>query len=139
MDYNKEIIKLRYLVEAEFELTPEELDGRSKKGDLGTARIIFGNLLMYELKLKPAQVPKYVNRDRSLFYYYAKLHDGYMSDARIFPDYFKRYNKIKSRYYNLSDAIMQEKTEERKHKMLYDVECNIEKLEKKRQMLIETL
>ena len=24
MDYNKEIIKLRYLVEAEFELTPEE-------------------------------------------------------------------------------------------------------------------
>lgn len=94
---------------------------------------------MYELKLKPAQVPKYVNRDRSLFYYYMKLHDGYMSDARIFPDYFKRYNKIKGRYYNLSDAIMQEKTEERKHKMLYDVECNIEKLEKKRQMLIETL
>ena len=139
MDYKLEIRKLKYLVDVEFRLNDHELDSRSRKGELAIARILFGNLIMSELSLKPSQVPKYLNRDRSLFYYYAKLHDNYMTDARIYPEYFNHYNNIKTKYYDMSDALLRAKSEERMHKLLYDVDCNIEKLEKERQMIIDNL
>lgn len=139
MDYKLEIRKLKYLVDVEFRLNDHELDSRGRKGKLAMARILYGNLIMTELSLKPSQVPKYLNRDRSLFYYYDSLHQNYMTDARIYPEYFNHYNNIKAKYYDMSDALLRAKSEERMHKLLYDVDCNIEKLEKERQMIIDNL
>ncbi len=139
MDYKSEIRKLKYLVDDHFNLEEHELDSRSKKGELAIARLIYGNLIMCELNLKPAQAPKYLNRDRSLFYYYIKQHEAFINDARIYPDYYNTYTSIKERYYDMSDAVMLAKTQEKKHRQLYDVECNIEKLERERKLLIDEL
>ena len=38
----------------------------------------------------------------------------------------------------MSDAVLQAKTEERKHQLLYDIECNIDKLERERKLIIES-
>jgi hypothetical protein len=139
MNYSKEIKKIKYLVDDYFNLNHDELDSRGKKGKLGTARIIYANLLMYELGLIPSQVPKHLKRDRSLCYYYMKQHDGYMSDARIYPDYYEAYTKICSQYYEMSDAVAREKHKNRTHQQLYQVEMHIEKLERERKYLIDTL
>jgi len=81
---------------------------------------------------------RHLNRDRSLFYYYIKLHNNYINDARIYPEYYNHYNNIKNKYYDMSDAVLQAKTEERKHQLLYDIECNIDKLERERKLIIES-
>lgn len=139
IDYNKEVLKIKYIVETEFNLEPEDLNKQCRKKELALPRLIFANMLLHDLKLKIAQIPKFLNRDRTLFYHYKKLHKSYMSDARTYPEYYRSYNKILGQYLNMSDAILQAQHEQRSHQLLYDVECDIEKLEKKRQMLIEQI
>ena len=139
MDYKNEIRKLKYLVEEHFKLQEDELDNKGRKGHLAFARLIYANLIMQELNLKPAQVPKYLNRDRTLFYYYLKQHDNYISDARIYPQYYETYHTIRGQYYDMSDAVIQARTNEKMHQKLYEVECNIDKLERQRKLLIDVL
>ena len=138
MDYNQEVRKLKYLVEYEFKLNDNELDDKSREGVMPIARLIYGNLIMNELNLKPSLAARHLNRDRSLFYYYIKLHKNYINDARIYPEYYNHYMNIKNKYYDMSDAVLQAKTEERKHQLLYDIECNIDKLERERKLIIES-
>jgi hypothetical protein len=131
----KEIRKIRYIIEDEADLDDGALDGRTRTKDLVLARMVFSNFLMAEVGLKESQIVKFLKRDRSSFYYYLKKHYSYINDARIYPEYNELYMKVYNRYNSLDDKLFD--NEDKISKMLYlsEIENSIVHLEREKKTL----
>lgn len=131
----KEIRKIKYIIEDEADLESGTLDGKCRNKDLVLARMVFSNFLMAEIGLKESQIANYLNRDRSSFYYYLKKHYSYINDARIYPEYNDLYFKVYNRYNSLEDKLFD--NEDKISKMLYltEIENSLVQLERKKNVL----
>ena len=88
MDVDKEIRKIKLLVELECNLPFGTLDQKTRKAEVVMARILFANILMFDIGLKPAQLIKYIGKHRTNYYHYQKLHNSYMDNPKIHPLYY---------------------------------------------------
>ena len=124
----KEIRKIKYLIEDEADLQSGLLETKSRTKDLVLARMVFSNFLMAEVGLKEGQMCYYLKRDRTSFYYYFKKHFEYINDSRIYPEYNDLYTRVYNRYNSLEDKLFN--NEDRISKMLYlsEIENNITQL-----------
>ena len=71
----KEISRLKTIVCAQLGLNNTAINSRVKNADNVNARLIFSNILMFELEIPVGKMSQFVNKDRSNFYHYIKLHN----------------------------------------------------------------
>ena len=105
MELEKEIRKVKYIVEDEANLQAGAIDGKTRFRNVVLARMVLSNFLMVEVGLKEETCRKYICRDRTSFYYYQKKHDLYISDGKIYPEYNDLYNTVKFRYFSEDDTL----------------------------------
>lgn len=135
MDLDREVRKLKYLVEREAELPIGAIDSRKRTPEYCRARQVLSCLLLVDVGISYAKLGKYIDRHRTSFYFYEKEHERYMSDARIYPAYNKLYNKVRFVYWNDDDHLLDNKPVSVKLLQLADLNDKINRLEQERKAL----
>ena len=103
------------------------------------ARIVFASFLMEQVGLKVDQLTEYVNRDRTNFYHYQKKHEGYMSDRRVYPEYFDLYNNVNDAYFSQLETLFDNETKNDKLVKLDEIEKDIRNLKRKHSKLTKAV
>jgi len=136
---DKEIRKIKYLVEDECNIKSGDIDGSTRKRKVVLARMVLCNFLMFEVGLKESTLIHHVKRDRTLFFFYKKQHNAYIKNVNIYPEYIDLYNKIKTRYYNLDDNLFDGTDKNQKLENLSLINDELESLMRKKIVLIDEI
>jgi len=96
---DKEIRKVKYIVEDESNIPAGSIDSKLRKRNVVLARMVLSNFLMFEVGLKESTLKNFICRDRASFYFYRSKHEAYMGNERIYPEYNDLYTRCKVRYY----------------------------------------
>ena len=76
-----------------------EINSKKRTQRVAVARQVVSNFIMNEYKVKPGQMSKYIERDRTDFYYMKNLHKAVMISWQAYPDYHKLYEGFKNIWY----------------------------------------
>lgn len=132
MDLHKEFRKIKYITEDIANLKAGDLDGSCRKTHIVLARMVFANVLQFGIGVKPKMLREYLNRDRTSFHYYKKMHEKYMSNDLIYPEYNEMYEKVLNTYHTLQDRLFEEGGKLERQQFLIEVEQKIEEFERRR-------
>lgn len=135
MDISSEINKIKYIVEDESNIDYGSIDSQSRKQEYVRARMVLGNFLLYEVGLSHETLTKYIKRDRTNFYHYGLKHEGYMSNPRIYPEYYQLYNRVKEVYFDNPEALFDGQSKHEKLIELQKVEVDLLTLRRKQKHL----
>lgn len=108
MDYSSKVRRLKYLVEKEADLPMGAIDSRRRTPDYCRARQVFCCFMLVDIEIGYASLSKHIDRHRTSLYFYEKEHERYMSDARVYPQYNKLYNKVKEEYWKSLDYVYED-------------------------------
>lgn len=108
MDYNSKVRRLKYLVEKEADLPMGAIDSRRRTPDYCRARQVFCCFMLVDIEIGYASLSKHIDRHRTSLYFYEKEHERYMSDARVYPQYNKLYNKVREEYWKSLDYVYED-------------------------------
>ena len=75
------------------------LNSNSRSQKIAVTRQVTSNFIMNELKVKIGVMQKYIDRDRTNFYYMQDLHKKVMDNYHFYPEYYKLYEQLKTIYY----------------------------------------
>lgn len=135
MDLDREVRKLKYLVEREADLPVGAIDSRKRLPEYCRARQVLSCILLVDIGISQGKLGKYIDRHRTSFYFYEKEHERYMSDDRIYPEYNKLYNRVRYVYWNDEEHLLDNKPVSAKVLQLADLNDRIERLERERKAL----
>ena len=138
-DIKTEIEQIKLIVEDQAGVPFGSIDTTNRRQDIVRARIVFASFLMEQVGLKVDQLTEYINRDRTNFYHYQMKHEGYMSDRRVYPEYFDLYNKVNDVYFSQAETLFDNETKNDKLVKLDEIEKNIRSLRRKRQKLTKAV
>ena len=96
----KEISRLKTIVCAQLGLNNTAINSRVKNADNVNARLIFSNILMFELEIPVGKMSQFVNKDRSNFYHYIKLHNQALEMPKFYQEYLRDYEICKDEFLN---------------------------------------
>ena len=102
----KEINKIKYLVEELQELPFGSIDGKGRTREVSLARMVVGGFIVCDLGVDLSKCARLMNRDRTSFYFYKKKHKEYLSDKRLYPEYVELYEKLHNIYMNSDDSML---------------------------------
>ena len=135
MDIDKEINKIKLLVELECNLPFGQLDQVTRRADVVMARMLFANILMYDIGLKPAQLVKYIGKHRTNYYHYRKFHSAIMDNPKIDPLYIRLYQEIRYKYFSNESSLFTDTEIKSKILILRDIQEQMRKLEMDKMVL----
>lgn len=139
MDVDKEIRKIKLLVELECNLPFGTLEQKTRKAEVVMARILFANILMFDIGLKPDQLIKYIGKHRTNYYHYKKLHNSYMDNPKIHPLYIRLYQEIRYKYFSNESSLFTNTEIKSKVLILRDIQAQMQKLEMDKMVLEEQI
>jgi len=102
----KEINRIKYLVEELQELPFGSIDSPKRTREISMARMVVGGFIVCDLGIDLSKCARLMNRDRTSFYFYRKKHKQYLSDRRVYPEYVELYDKLCDIYMNSDDGIL---------------------------------
>ena len=112
---DKKIIQdITALAAAFLDVTPKQINSSNRRRDLVAGRMAISNFLIRDLGFKYDRIVKYINRDRTSFYYYEGKHD---TEYIYWLEYRELYKKIKNSYLGVDNASM---TKERMEEIILD-------------------
>jgi len=76
MDLDREVRKLKYLVEREADLPMGAIDSRKRTPEYCRARQVLSCLLLVDIGISYGKLQKYIDRHRTSFYFYEKEHES---------------------------------------------------------------
>ena len=135
MDLEKEIRKIKYIVEDTANIQAGSIDSKTRKRDIVLARMIFANFLQYEVGLKESTMTRHLMRDRASFYHYQKQHEKYIENDKIYPEYNDLYNRVKFRYYCQEDKLFDGSNRTEKLKYLHEINNKLEEYNRQKEVL----
>lgn len=138
-DIKTEIEQIKLIVEDQAGVPYGSIDSNTRKQEIVKARIVFASFLMEQVGLKVDQLTEYVNRDRTNFYHYQKKHEGYMSDRRVYPEYFDLYNNVNDAYFSQLETLFDNETKNDKLVKLDEIEKDIRNLQRKHSKLTKAV
>tara|TARA_R110000772_G_scaffold135800_2_gene244381 strand:+ start:604 stop:1041 length:438 start_codon:yes stop_codon:yes gene_type:complete len=138
-DIKTEIEQIKLIVEDQAGVPYGSIDSNTRKQEIVKARIVFASFLMEQVGLKVDQLTEYVNRDRTNFYHYQKKHEGYMSDRRVYPEYFDLYNNVNDAYFSQLETLFDNETKNDKLVKLDEIEKDIRNLKRKHSKLTKAV
>ena len=98
----KEIIAT---VETLRDLKEGSLNSKSRRLSVALPRQVVSNFLMNELNVKIGLMNRYINRDRTNFYYMQELHEKVIKNFHFYPEYHKLYHQLKAIYYGNNKKV----------------------------------
>ena len=135
MDIDKEINKIKLLVELECNLPFGQLDEVTRKADVVMARMLFANILMFDIGLKPTQLEQYVGKHRTNYYHYKKIHQSIIDNPKIHPLYMRLYQEIRFKYFSNESSLFTNMEIKSKILILRDIQEQMRKLEMDKMIL----
>tara|TARA_R110000764_G_scaffold85788_1_gene166431 strand:- start:188 stop:625 length:438 start_codon:yes stop_codon:yes gene_type:complete len=138
-DIKTEIEQIKLIVEDQAGVPYGSIDSNTRKQEIVKARIVFASFLMEQVGLKVDQLTEYVKRDRTNFYHYQKKHEGYMSDRRVYPEYFDLYNNVNDAYFSQLETLFDNETKNDKLVKLDEIEKDIRNLQRKHSKLTKAV
>lgn len=134
-DIKKEIEQIKLIVEIQAKVPFGSIDSRDRKQDIVRARMVFANFLMEQVGLKVDQLSEYIDRDRTNFYHYQLRHEGYMSDRRVYPEYYDLYNEVNYVYFSQAETLFDNETRTEKILKIDEIDKDIRSLRRQKQKL----
>ena len=75
----------------------DSLNVRKKTQELVLGRMVVANILM-QGGISKQTLSEHLLQDRTNFYHYEKQHNGFISDRRIYPEYYDLYYMVLDEY-----------------------------------------
>jgi len=100
---NKEIELLTYITSKHLGID-EEINVKTKTADLVLGRMVVCNILM-ECGIKPAELAKHFCKHRTNYYHYLKLHNDYIKNPKMYPEYVDIFNTVFDEYKSKSERL----------------------------------
>ena len=131
----KEIRKVKYIVEDEANIRAGAIDSKTRKRAVVLARMVLSNFLMVEIGLKQETLRRFICRDRTSFYFYRNKHEAYMENRKIYPEYNDLFIRCKLRYYMDEDTLFDGEHKNTKIEKLSEIDDKLGDLYRKKLLL----
>ena len=126
----KEIDRLKTIVCAQLTLHKSAINSKKQDAELVTARMIFSNILMFDLEIPISKMSQFVKKDRTAFYHYKKTHLQAIEVPKFYKEYLRDYEICREEFIN------QTHTKVKKWQIMIEkLSYNYKKLDKKLNMI----
>ncbi len=103
---DKELLKLKTIIGVQLNVPKNAVDKKSREAEYVRARVLYANVLMNELDIPIGKMSKYMDRDRSSFYHYQKLHNNAVDMPNFYKEYLDDYERVAAMFLGDSDVVL---------------------------------